>query len=186
MMRDLRDEDIKEFEVELESRDGFGEAAAQGMRKLARGKNLWWGDEVKKIVDEYCGEMRRVARYVIRAFGIGLGVERGALEDIVGDEHELWIVRMILYPASKNLHGNTSKNKEYGCGSHTDYGFLTFVLQDRVPECLKAQSSEGSWIYADPVPGTFVVNIGDCLESITHGALKSTLHRVDGPVRDAG
>ena len=182
MMKDLRDEDIKEFETELESRDGLDEAAAQGMKRLVKGKNVWWGDEVKRIVEDYCDEMRRVARSVMKAFEIGLGVDRGTLENIVGDEHGFWIVRMILYPVSNSAHWNTSEKEEYGCGSHTDYGFLTFVLQDDVSGCLKAQGPEGSWIYADPVPGTFVVNIGDCLESITHGALKSTLHRVERPV----
>jgi len=36
----------------------------------------------------------------------------------------------------------------------------------------------GDWIDAPPVPGTFVLNVGDMLHRMTHGALKSTPHRV--------
>lgn len=34
------------------------------------------------------------------------------------------------------------------------------------------------WISAPPLPGTFVVNIGDLLQRMTHGLYRATLHRV--------
>jgi isopenicillin N synthase-like dioxygenase len=40
------------------------------------------------------------------------------------------------------------------------------------------EAKDGSWIPADPVPGAFVVNIGDIMDALTSHAYKSTYHRV--------
>jgi isopenicillin N synthase-like dioxygenase len=50
------------------------------------------------------------------------------------------------------------------CGAHTDYGCVTFLLQDSTKGALQVKSTVGEWINADPIPGTFVVNIGDMME----------------------
>lgn len=39
------------------------------------------------------------------------------------------------------------------------------------------QDVDGKWMEIDPIPGTFVVNIGDILEVLTRGLYKSTPHR---------
>ena len=40
---------------------------------------------------------------------------------------------------------------------------------------------DGEWVDAPPVPGAFVVNIGELLEYATQGYLKATNHRVVSP-----
>lgn len=49
-----------------------------------------------------------------------------------------------------------------GMPPHSDYGFLTLVLQDGV-HGLQIQS-QGEWVSVDPLPNSFVVNVGDHLE----------------------
>ena len=39
----------------------------------------------------------------------------------------------------------------------------------------------GSWIDAPPVPGTFVINVGEVLELARNGYLRATVHRVVSP-----
>lgn len=45
---------------------------------------------------------------------------------------------------------------------HSDYGFLTMLLQDEV-KGLQIQH-EGRWVTVEPMPNSFVVNVGDHLE----------------------
>lgn len=50
----------------------------------------------------------------------------------------------------------------FGMPPHSDYGFVTLVLQDEV-EGLQIMS-ENRWHTVQPVPNSFVVNVGDHLE----------------------
>ncbi|XP_059305932.1 probable 2-oxoglutarate-dependent dioxygenase SLC1 [Lycium ferocissimum] len=63
-----------------------------------------------------------------------------------------------------------------GMPPHSDYGFLTLLLQDEV-EGLQVKCN-GDWVTVQPIPGAFVVNVGDHLEIFSNGKYKSVLHRV--------
>ncbi|KAM6568735.1 hypothetical protein CsatB_016720 [Cannabis sativa] len=63
-----------------------------------------------------------------------------------------------------------------GMPPHSDYGFLTLLLQDEV-EGLQVHFKD-QWLTVDPIPGSFVVNVGDHLEIFSNGKYKSVLHRV--------
>ncbi|XP_054783445.1 probable 2-oxoglutarate-dependent dioxygenase SLC1 [Prosopis cineraria] len=63
-----------------------------------------------------------------------------------------------------------------GMPPHSDYGFLTLLLQDEV-EGLQIHHQQ-QWLTVDPIPNAFVVNVGDHLEIYSNGKYKSVLHRV--------
>ena len=68
---------------------------------------------------------------------------------------------------------------DQGVGAHKDSGFVTILLQDKVAG-LQVEGEDG-WIDAPPVPGTFVVNIGEILEIASNGYLRANVHRVVSP-----
>lgn len=48
---------------------------------------------------------------------------------------------------------------------HRPYNELIFWKPTKqVTSCLQVKNQAGQWIWADPIPGTFVVNIGDMLK----------------------
>ncbi|XP_020571629.1 LOW QUALITY PROTEIN: protein DMR6-LIKE OXYGENASE 2-like [Phalaenopsis equestris] len=63
-----------------------------------------------------------------------------------------------------------------GMPPHSDYGFLTILLQDKV-KGLQVQCGD-DWITVDPVANSLFVNVGDHLEIFSNGRYKSVLHRV--------
>lgn len=80
--------------------------------------------------------------------------------------------RMLRYPPQKVVEDN-----QIGCGAHTDWGFITILLQDEVGG-LEVQNLAGEWIVAPPIPNTFVVNLGDMVPLLTNDFYRSTPHRV--------
>ncbi|HKH51990.1 MAG TPA: 2-oxoglutarate and iron-dependent oxygenase domain-containing protein [Mycobacterium sp.] len=79
-------------------------------------------------------------------------------------------LRLVHYPY------NADAGDGQGIGAHTDYECFT-LLKPTAPG-LEVLNGAGEWIDVPPVPGTFVVNIGDMLELWTNGAYVATSHRV--------
>lgn len=64
-----------------------------------------------------------------------------------------------------------------GAGAHRDYGMLTILLQDEVGG-LEVLYPDTGWHAAPPMPGTFVVILGEMMLRLTNGFYRSALHRV--------
>lgn len=82
-------------------------------------------------------------------------------------------LRLLHYPRQERQVENS-----YGTAPHTDYGFLTILAQDQAGGLEIFDKASRSWIPAPPIPGTFVVNIGDSLARWTNRRFISTPHRV--------
>lgn len=63
-----------------------------------------------------------------------------------------------------------------GISAHSDFECFTILLQGAPG--LQVMNAEDVWIEAPPIPGTFIVNIGDIFETWSGGQFKSTQHRV--------
>lgn len=80
---------------------------------------------------------------------------------------------VIYYPPQAPEMGE----EQFGVSPHTDYGCLTLLHQDATGG-LQVQGRDGAWLMAHPIPGTFVVNVGDLLARWTNDRFRSTPHRV--------
>ncbi|MFJ9520726.1 isopenicillin N synthase family dioxygenase [Kitasatospora sp. NPDC101801] len=83
-------------------------------------------------------------------------------------------LKLVRYP------GTPPEGTPQGVGAHKDYGFITLLLQDDVGG-LEVLRSDGGYLAVPPMPGAFVVNLGELLEVATDGYLKATRHRVVSP-----
>ncbi|KAF9068560.1 hypothetical protein BDP27DRAFT_1326928 [Rhodocollybia butyracea] len=85
------------------------------------------------------------------------------------------IMRILHYPP-QSPRAFDHDDSVIGIGAHTDYECFTILWQDNV-SALQVQNTGGKWIDAVPIPGTFVLNIGDQLARWTNDIFKSTVHR---------
>lgn len=66
-------------------------------------------------------------------------------------------------------------------GTHSDFGALTFLLQDTMGGLQVFDRVTGGWIHAEPIRGSYIVNLGDLFPVLTNGLYPSTPHRVVHP-----
>lgn len=65
-------------------------------------------------------------------------------------------------------------------GAHEDINAITLLLGAEEAG-LELLTRDGHWIPVSPKPGQLVINIGDMLQRLTNGKLRSTSHRVVNP-----
>lgn len=83
-------------------------------------------------------------------------------------------VKVVRYPPTTT--------SDQGVGPHKDSsGWWTFLLQADDQEGLQVLNHAGEWIPAPPIPGTFIVNIGQGFEVATLGKCPATTHQVVSP-----
>lgn len=135
------------------------------------GKNLFTPhpDGFRDTVLQYMDEATRVGHLVMKAIALSLGLDEDYFHKKCTQD-PLILFRIFHYPAQE------SHASQWGVGEHTDYGLLTILLQDEVGGL--QVKSQGQWIEAPPIKGTFVCNIGDMLDRMTGGLYRSTPHRV--------
>jgi isopenicillin N synthase-like dioxygenase len=108
-----------------------------------------------------------LAEALHRAFAKDLGLPLDFFQDKL--DKPMATLRILHYPSTPE--------GEIGAGEHTDYGNITLLATDDVGG-LEVRTRAGEWIMAPPIPGAFVVNIGDCLMRWTNDVYVSTPHRV--------
>ncbi|WP_442575238.1 isopenicillin N synthase family dioxygenase [Microbacterium sp. F51-2R] len=138
------------------------------------GPNLWPDaqPELRAVVAEWHARLVVVARKLLRAWALSLGAEESYFDDHFGEPSTL--IKIVRYP------GTHEPEPQQGVGAHKDSGVLTLLWIEPGKGGLQVQR-DGEWVDAPPVPGAFVVNIGELLEYATQGYLIATNHRVVSP-----
>lgn len=125
----------------------------------------------REAVTAYNNALGGLARKLVRAISVALGAGPTGLERYF--ERPTTFLRMLYYPTQPPQ----SEEDLFGSAPHTDYGFITILLQDDAGG-LQVRNTAGEWIDAPPITGTFVMNTADILHRWSNGRLISTPHRV--------
>ncbi|KAI0708359.1 Clavaminate synthase-like protein [Earliella scabrosa] len=75
------------------------------------------------------------------------------------------------------------KAKNVWLKGHTDIGTIT-ILWSQPVSGLQVMSPDGNWRYVKHIPNGVIVNAGDCMEMLSGGFYKATIHRVIQPPAD--
>jgi isopenicillin N synthase-like dioxygenase len=113
---------------------------------------------------------------VLRAIARFLKVDEDYFTDTVRDGNS--VMRLLHYPAQTEPTGNHIR-----AGAHEDINTITLLLGAEEAG-LELKTKDGRWISVSPRPGELVINIGDMLQRLTNGVLRSTSHRVVNPAPD--
>ena len=139
-------------------------------RRPLLGPNIWPGSVAFRwAASRYYDAVAGLARRLFAGFALALDLEEDYFEGLRKAPPSQ--LRLIHYP----FDPDAAPDQE-GIGAHTDYECFT-ILYCSAPG-LEVLNGEGRWIDAPPVPGAFVVNLGDMLEALTNGEFVATSHRV--------
>jgi isopenicillin N synthase-like dioxygenase len=139
------------------------------------GANRWPGEEVlpgfRAVCETFHAHMLDLSATLMAIFATAADLPEDYFAPQLKDP--MATLRLLHYPPQP---ANAAAN-QIGCGAHTDWGAFTILLQDETGG-LEVQGADGEWLFADPLPGTFVVNLGDMMPVWTNGAYYSNPHRV--------
>jgi isopenicillin N synthase-like dioxygenase len=137
-------------------------------------------DDFEKVWTDYYAAMTTLSQQIMQIFAEALDLPRDYFEPRM--DKGVDFLRVINYPGQDQ----SPAPGQLRAGEHTDYGTLTIVAVDDAEGGLQVQSSDGSWIDAPAIPGTFVINLGDMMAHWTENRWVSTLHRVVNPSEGTG
>ncbi len=134
--------------------------------------NQWpdWLPGFREDVQSYYAAVTNVGNQLFRAFAMALGLpETFFIEKATKPSSQL---RLLHYPPNDR----PMDRQNLGIGAHSDFECFT-ILNTSGPG-LQVMNSADEWVEAPPLPGCFIVNIGDLIEGWTNGLFKATQHRV--------
>lgn len=146
-------------------------------RKFGQGPNKY-PDEVqhpakfRSTIDEYHSALSALAKTILSVLADTLSLDRSWFDDFTRDP--VAVLRLLHYPSQDP---DASAN-ERGIGAHTDFGAITILLQDTVGGLQVWNRQNGTWVDVVPIPGAYVVNLGNMMMRWTNDRYLSNIHRV--------
>jgi isopenicillin N synthase-like dioxygenase len=121
-------------------------------------------------------DLENTGKYMLRAIAIHLGLDEQYFDAKIHNGNS--ILRPIHYPPI-----TAEPKSAVRAGQHEDINLITLLIGASA-EGLQVLNKQGEWIDVTALPDHIVVNVGDMLQRLTNGQLKSTTHRVINPPKD--
>jgi len=141
--------------------------------RIFEAPNRWPTDmpAFRQAGEDYLVAMQRLSVELLRAFALGLGLPENRFDDYFHrPPSQLSLLYYPPLPADADVDVSNTV-------SHTDEGPFTVLAQGEVGG-LEVKRRDGVWISAPPIPGTFVINVGDMMMWWSNGRFLSNWHRV--------
>jgi isopenicillin N synthase-like dioxygenase len=122
----------------------------------------------------YCA-MENLAARIMRLFAVALKLPETYFDRFI--DAPISALRALNYPEQRV----PPKPEQLRAGAHSDYGSLTILLPQAGSKGLEIVSPTGEWTPVPPVPGAFIINIGDLMARWANDRWVSTVHRVVNP-----
>ena len=140
-----------------------------------------WPDEVdgfRATFEELYEAFDTAGRRVLEAIALHLDLPQDFFASTVEDGNS--VMRLLHYPP---VEGGMAKGA-IRAAAHGDINTITLLLGAEEAG-LELLTRHGEWLAVAPPEGALVVNIGDMLDRLTNGRLRSTKHRVVNPTGEA-
>ncbi|KAJ0080707.1 hypothetical protein Patl1_10269 [Pistacia atlantica] len=122
----------------------------------------------REILEAYSVELRDLAMTILYQMAKALGIEADYFKELFEEGRQA--IGMNYYPPCPQ------PELAIGLNPHSDAGGLTILLQLNEVEGLQIKKN-GMWVPVQPLPGAFIINIGNILEIVTNGIYPSIEHR---------
>ena len=136
-----------------------------------------WPDEIEGFRETFTqlyAAFEKAGGRVLEAIALHLGLAREWFAPTVEDGNS--VMRLLHYPPLDGPHAEGAIR----AAAHGDINTITLLLGAEEAG-LELLTASGEWKAVDTPDGALVVNIGDMLDRLTNGRLKSTQHRVVNP-----
>ncbi|MEE4188056.1 MAG: 2-oxoglutarate and iron-dependent oxygenase domain-containing protein [Roseobacter sp.] len=135
------------------------------------GENLWPDmPDFRAPIMAYHAALRRLSETLYEGFALSLDLPEDYFTPLL--TKPIAELRLLHYPPQDPK----ADEAVIGIGAHSDYSVFTILASDDVP-ALEVLNPAGDWVAAPPIPGTFIVNVGDLMERWTNDLYRSTVHR---------
>eukprot|EP00253_Pinus_taeda_P015562 PITA_15562 len=124
---------------------------------------------LREACEKYAEAMEKLAFRLVELISLSLGLPAEYFNSKF--EEQTSIVRLNHYSPCP------VPELTLGVGAHKDGGALTVLAQDDVGG-LQVKRKDGEWIGVKPMPNSFVINVGDCMQVWSNGKYESVEHRV--------
>ncbi|KAB2078239.1 hypothetical protein ES319_A06G148800v1 [Gossypium barbadense] len=128
-------------------------------------------------VNDYILAVKRLAFEVVEIMADGLEIEpRNVLSRLLRDEKSDSCFRLNHYPPCPQLQALSGRNL-IGFGEHTDPQIIS-ILRSNNTSGLQICLRDRTWVSVPPDQTSFFISVGDTLQVMSNGRLRSVLHRV--------
>ncbi|XP_048529566.1 jasmonate-induced oxygenase 4-like isoform X2 [Triticum urartu] len=125
----------------------------------------------REATEKYACQLISLCQVLLKAMSSSLGLEEDYLHNAFGGSDGISAtMRVNYYPRCPQ------PELTLGLSSHSDPGGITLLLTDDNVEGTQVRKGD-TWVTVQPVPGSFLVNVGDQIQILSNGRYRSVEHR---------